>query len=776
MKQSYKVGASPGLSGQQFRRTRIPVLLILSFLFLVQHLFAQAGTAPASSGTPEVRKSPVIALVLSGGSAFGMAHVGVIKVLEEAGIPVDMVMGTSMGSIVSGMYAAGYSPDAMEKIVTSLDWNAIFMDSKLSAGDRYDFRKRTGYVGRLGFDASGIVIGEGLFSGQNVLALFTELTMHALPTRNFDDLPVPYRAVAADIWNGEKIVFSSGSIAEAMRSSMSIPGVFRPYVVDGRHVVDGGIVDNLPVDIARGMGADIVIAVESRGAEPKGPEAFTSALSIAGQTFGIFIAQNMKPSRSMADILIVPDLSHYSTASYGEAAGIINQGESGARAMLPQVMALAERIAKDRPLVRPDQQPNRKAMRDLPKIASVRISGTDSARLPFVNAAFQKFAGTVADRAALRKAVDAVYATGDYDLVKLDFAPLESGEVNLLVHCTPTTRPSNAILVNYDLDGTVSTNSSIDSELSAGLLFRAVTTPQSAFFAKAALGSGFRGYAELFQPAGPFFLLPWARFNLDYDEWIIDEFKISTLYRAFGGGLWAGTALGRRAEFRAGVSYEWVRDASIDSKVNKRQAAVRAALWADTRNSTVFPDRGVSFLAYGLWSDGSVLGEIPFATFDLTFQAALPLGEKTSLGFSAFAGSDFAGIIPGVQPAPDSRYFVLPRRGLFYGLIPKDPYAQGDTVGAIGLELRRNLGRINPILGGDIFLVLNGSLGTADMYEDPTVDFFPLRWSVTAGAGVRVTNETGLFAGAGVVSVGNRLRPALTVSLGSFEDSLEDRR
>ncbi|MDP2815880.1 MAG: patatin-like phospholipase family protein, partial [Rectinemataceae bacterium] len=205
-------------------RTRAVFILGLIFVSIIPELsssgqvFAESGPFSSDSGS---MKTPRVALVLSGGSAFGMAHVGVIKVLEEAGIPIDMIMGTSMGSIVSGLYAAGYSPAQMEKIVTTLDWNSVFMDRKVSAGDRYDFQKKAGYAGRLGFNETGLVIGEGLFEGQNVLSLFTTLTLHNLPTRKFDDFPVPYRAVAADIWNGDKIVFSEGSLAEAMRSSMS---------------------------------------------------------------------------------------------------------------------------------------------------------------------------------------------------------------------------------------------------------------------------------------------------------------------------------------------------------------------------------------------------------------------------------------------------------------------------------------------------------------------------------------------------------------------------
>ena len=174
----------------------IAAALLSSAFSLSAQEASGSQTAQASSiGAPP--HTPKIALVLSGGSAFGIAHVGVIKVLEASGIPIDMVLGTSMGSIVGGLYAAGYSPEEMERIVTTQDWQTVFMDRKNSPRDGYDQDKRRRYALALGFDKNGISLGAGLLEGQNVLSLFTELTLHVLGTRNFDDFPVPYRSVAA---------------------------------------------------------------------------------------------------------------------------------------------------------------------------------------------------------------------------------------------------------------------------------------------------------------------------------------------------------------------------------------------------------------------------------------------------------------------------------------------------------------------------------------------------------------------------------------------------
>ncbi|MCE5256343.1 MAG: patatin-like phospholipase family protein [Spirochaetaceae bacterium] len=757
----------------KFRSNPGPALL----LFLLAFSGRVWTQEPALPTIPETAARPRIALVLSGGSAFGMAHVGVIKVLEEAGIPIDMVMGTSMGSIVAGLYAAGYSPAEMEKIVTGIDWNAVFMDSKATAEDRYEYEKRAGYVAQLGFGKSGLAIGEGFFTGQNVLTLFTQLTLHNLVIRDFDDFPVPYRAVAADIANGEKIVFSEGSLAEAMRSSMSIPGVFKPYIVDGRQLVDGGMVDNLPVDLAKEMGADIVIAVESRGSSDKSQESLNNALSIAGQTFNLFIEQNMTSNRQMADLLIKPDLSMYTTMSYGEAAGIIAQGEKCAREALPQIKALAAKIAGSRSLVNPEQEPNRKALCEPPRISSLTLRGGSETEQDFARAEFRELVGSVPSREAVGLAIDRTYATGEFDLVKLDLEPAASGEAELVVSLVPATKPKDALLFNFDMDTIVSSQSSIDPTLSVGLLFRGWTTKNSAMFIKASAGSGIDLYSEYFQPIGSFFAMPWLRFDIGRDSWILDTLKISTLYRTYGGGLWLGLALGSHSDLRIGASLESVKDGSRALvPVNERLLALRSAYHYDNRSSIVFPERGWSLLAYASWANAAIGSEIPFLQAEADFEAALPLGQATTLGIAAFAGTDFAGIIPGAPNVSSSRYFTLARQGMFYGINDTEPQGTGDTLAGIGLEVRHKIGRINPILGGDIYLMANASVGTADWYGDSTVEYLPLRYSGTLGAGLRLSSQMGIFAGAGIVGISNTVQPAFTLMIGSFEDKLEDRR
>ena len=605
------------------------VLITAALLSSTASLFAQETQSPHNAPTDSVdalSPAPKIALVLSGGSAFGIAHVGVIKILEASGIPIDMVLGTSMGSIVGGLYAAGYSPEEMERIVTTQDWQTVFMDRKDSPRDGYDQDKRRRYALALGFDKNGISLGEGLFEGQNVLSLFTELTLHVLGTRNFDDLPVPYRAVAAEILTGNKVVFSSGSIAEAMRSSMSIPAVFSPYSVDGKRLVDGGIVDNMPVDIAREMGADIVIAVESRGALPKSDAKLKSALAIAGQTANLFIEQNMKASRAAADLLIVPDLSGFSTASYDEAEGIVNRGTTGAIARLMDIEKLAEKISLSRPLVAPDAQANRKARVDAPTLVSFSVEGGSESDKLFVHALFDAMAGLKADPVLIRETIGAAYASGRFDLVKFDLKPEADGSFSGLVRLIPDSSAENAFLLGVDYRGLFSSSASSRMSVSPGIILRDLTTKDSALFTEVSLVNSSRAYVEFFQPFGFFYLQPWAKYLLEYDSYDFDDssFEVDLIYRSLGAGLWAGASIGRHFDLLAGYGFENVKPGAA---IAKNLSEAKVAINFDSRDRLVFPRRGGSALLFGRWANPLIGSDIDMMRAEFEGSIYLELGK-----------------------------------------------------------------------------------------------------------------------------------------------------
>lgn len=286
---------------------------------------------------------PSVALVLAGGGALGFAHIGVISVIEELGIPVDIVVGTSMGAIAGGLYAIGYNSEDLRQVATSIDWSELMLEparhSDLSLRDR---QRAAHYVGRLNFGREqGIYFSRGIVFGERVLRLFDYLVGDWANAKSFDDLPRRFRAVAADIESGEEVVLDSGSLATALRSSMSVPGIFAPVERDGRLLVDGGIVNNLPADVARHLGADIVIAVDLSTAR-LGAEQLQNPLGVISQTVNILLDRTKERTLPLADIVISPDVEGFSSTSLTASEALIERGRIAAerhRAELSELTA-----------------------------------------------------------------------------------------------------------------------------------------------------------------------------------------------------------------------------------------------------------------------------------------------------------------------------------------------------------------------------------------------------------------------------------------------------
>ncbi|MBQ0833340.1 patatin-like phospholipase family protein [Marinobacter sp.] len=291
--------------------------------------------AAAASDTPTDR--PRVGLVLSGGGAKGMAHVGVLRVLEEMNIPVDMVVGTSAGSAVGALYASGMSVAEIERRFVEMDWLSSFRDDP---GRAYKpLRRKQGewrypVTPGLGVSLDGLHLGAGIIAGQNLGFILNELTHNVALVEDFDRLPIPFRAVATDLETGDMVVLGRGNLAAAIRASMSIPGVYAPAKLNGRLLVDGGVAANLPISVARDMGADVIIAVDITDTL-MGPDKLREAFSIFGQLTTIMTRRNTEQQLDLLgdkDVLIRPDLEGHSSADFYNALVLFELGASGARA------------------------------------------------------------------------------------------------------------------------------------------------------------------------------------------------------------------------------------------------------------------------------------------------------------------------------------------------------------------------------------------------------------------------------------------------------------
>jgi NTE family protein len=294
-----------------------------------------AGQASAATGAPA---HPRIGLALSGGGARGLAHVGVLKVLDEMRIPISCVTGTSMGAIVGGTYASGRSPEEMEKIVVAAHWDDIFRDvpprKEIAVRRKFDDYK-TLFKPEFGVKDGGLMLPKGVIAGVSIEAFFRELATPAFGIDDFNKLPIPFHAMATDIETGESIVLDRGSLSQAMRASMSVPGAIAPVEIDGRLLVDGGIANNLPIDQARKLCGDVIIAVNI-ATPPLRRDELTSALSVTAQLINFLGKQTVDEQiRSLGpkDVLIAPDLGDISAGTFDRSKDAIAIGEKATRAM-----------------------------------------------------------------------------------------------------------------------------------------------------------------------------------------------------------------------------------------------------------------------------------------------------------------------------------------------------------------------------------------------------------------------------------------------------------
>ncbi|MCB1845329.1 MAG: patatin-like phospholipase family protein [Halioglobus sp.] len=327
------------------RRGFFPAALMAA---LLQLILPAAAAAMHADKTPADGERPRIGLVLGGGGARGAAHIGVLRELERLHIPIDAIAGTSMGAIVGGLYAAGKTPADLEEIVASLDWSASF-DDRTPRRDLQFRRKQDDSAYpiqfELGLRDGRLRLPRGLIQGQKLGHILRELTLATAGIESFDELPIPFRAVASDIETGEAYVMSSSDLAQAMRASMSAPGIFAPVVVSGHTLVDGGLVGNVPVHTIQSMGVDVIIAVDVEF-PLYSPEQLNSALDITGQVLTILIRKETRRQLEALDeddILIRPDLGQFGSSDF---ADIVDAIEPGALAT-QQAAHLLERYSLD---------------------------------------------------------------------------------------------------------------------------------------------------------------------------------------------------------------------------------------------------------------------------------------------------------------------------------------------------------------------------------------------------------------------------------------------
>src|SRR5216684_1461712 len=381
--------------------------IVFIFLFLLLPLPLRSQQNPSS------RPRPKIGVALEGGGAMGLAHIGVLKWFEEHHIPVDYVAGTSMGGLVGGFYATGMSPDELKTLIDGMDWRKILGDR--TPYEDLAFRRKEdqrAYPNSLIFGLrGGLSLPAGLNAGHQIGLIIDRVTLPYREVPSFDALPVPFRCVATDLVSGKPYVFKDGSLALALRATMSIPGAFSP-VHDGKAVlVDGGLMNNLPTDVVRQMGAEIVIAVHFETAPPEA-ENIQSVFAVLDQSVHVVVENNELRSLAQADAVISVPLAQFHTVDYAKSAQIMKLGYEAAssRARLLEAFALDDADWQE-------HQGMRTALKrsDIPVPQFIEVEGTNAHEATDVTRYVKRFQGKPLEPEKLDEVLTRLTGVGRYD-------------------------------------------------------------------------------------------------------------------------------------------------------------------------------------------------------------------------------------------------------------------------------------------------------------------------------------------------------------------------
>ena len=585
--------------------------------------------AAQAAGAGQAPDPGCVGLVLGGGGARGIAHVGVLKVLERERIPVCAVSGTSMGAIVGGLYAAGYDAGELEHLVEHIDWADMFVDdpprSELPM-DRKDEDFRHLLKLEIGYRDGRVSIPAGLVRGQKLMLLLRRLTLSTWRDPDFDALPIPFRAVAADIVSGQKVVFADGDLAVAIRASMSVPGAFAPMRVGERLLVDGGIADNVPVEELRAIGRMPMVVVDV--GSPLLPEAqLGNPGAVLNQMVGVLMLE--KTERTLAslgpgDTLLRPDLGDLSSVQFQRAAEAVDMGERAAEAMLPQLRRYAvpaERYAALRARQhRRDFDPGLLAFLDVEP-------GQSPSATRHVAWATESLVGKPFDLDAVERQLGRAYGDGrfetiDYRLVERD------GRAGLEI--VPQQKPWDAFgKLGLQVDDNF--NGLNNYLFSAELVFNDVNRLGAKWRNLVQLGrvTGLR--TEFHQPfgrAGAFYLEPSGEIRAESLPLWVDGREQVAEYRLVGKSVGLEAGYSPLPQWRLSVQALAGRDAvrrlvgdeTLVRTVAESYAGVRLAATWDTLDSIDFPTKGVratgEWLSMHPWGGTDTQGDVARVAVD----------------------------------------------------------------------------------------------------------------------------------------------------------------
>ena len=579
-----------------------------------------------------------VGLVLSGGGAKGMAHIGALKVIEEAGIPIDYVVGTSMGSIIGGLYAIGYTPEQMDSMVRVQDWSFLLSDRTPRSDKNMAEREADEqYVISVPFSKKAIKeVTGGLIKGQNIAYLFSELTLGYHDSIDFNKLPIPFACVSEDIVKGEEKVFHDGVLATAMRASMAIPGVFTPVRLDSMVLVDGGVVNNYPVNVAREMGADIIIGVDVQS-ELKPANELNNAGSILGQLIDLMGQDLYLKNLEETDTHIKVNVHGYSAASFTTHAidTLIIRGEEAAREQWESLLQLKKKIGIDDKYipVRPDQyEPTNWIM-----VRNIHFNGVDEKDEEWIMKRCDLKENALNSIRRIEDATSIIRSNTSYSNVSYVLTKSDEGLFDL------------TYTVNMRQEHRINIGIRFDSEEIASLLlnFRSTLKTSLPSYVSGTLRLGKRYAAKLTYGIEP---SPLTSLGLTYlfqyndlDYYMNGKSAFNSTFRYHMGEIAYHNVWLRNFRFGLGVRFELYDyekflynnvDYSYLNFSNEHFFTYFANLHYETYDKAYFPSKGIMFDgAYTLYTDNftKYKNRTPFSGISSAIEGVVPITNRFSV-------------------------------------------------------------------------------------------------------------------------------------------------
>ncbi len=692
--------------------SRIYRRLCIGILSVLVPVLVSAGTTadmPEDSLPQEER--PTIGLVLGGGGALGLAHVGVLKVLEEYRIPVDFITGTSMGAIIGAWYALGMPPEEIEATVKAIDWWDLLDDD--SARKSRDMRRKRDDVSYLsdleiGVRMPGrISFPPGLASGQKLELLMRRETRSAADVESFDELNVPFRAVATDLYTGDMVVMDRGALDMAIRASMAVPGAFTPVEWEGRTLVDGGIVNNVPVEVAREMGADTVIAVDVVSAKA---EALVSDIShfthILARTYVLMKKAALESQLEMADYVIMPELRRYSAGSFHRADRIISRGERAARAYSNELAQLSVPLEEYAQYLETQRRSPPKPLR----VTGVRIEGNKHRDERALLARIRTEPSAEVSLREIERDVERLHGLGDYKRVTYSLEPSEEGYEVVYTVQEKTWGPGYLYL-GFRME------SNFDDKWNRQLLFKYIRKHMNRFGGELHLdgevGTNQRVETEWYQPVVPsaiFFVALGGRGDwFDTAVYERDERVATYDVARREGALSVGVNFREMASLSAGIRSGHARvtinpDLEETDEFDGGTGGFTTDFLLDRLDHVFFPRRGNLIRAEGYWSRSAAGAREEYDKVSAEYRHYVSTRSHT-MHFGGMVGSAVGGELP--------IYDLFAMGGIdTMAAYPRHRFT-GSHAALIQIGYRYELYRLPPAFGRGVYAMLRYDAGNA---------------------------------------------------------------